>query len=175
METERIRRRKWFWAWQDEREETWLQDMAAQGYHLVDTNCPGVYDFVKGEPSETIYRLDFPYAAGQDLESYLQLFEDAGWEHVGSMGGWQYFRKTVQPGESAEIYTDNESKIRKYQRLVTYLAIFLPIWIVLRPDHLDRYAPWLGITVAILYAALMLGLFAGMLMLFLRIRELKAE
>jgi len=175
METTRIRKFKWFWAWQDEREEVWLQEMAAQGYYLEDPRFPGVYDFVRGEPSETIYRLDFPYTSGQDFESYLQLFADAGWDYVGSMGGWQYFRKKVQAGETAEIFTDVESKIKKYHRLMAYLTIFLPIWIALSPDHIDRFAPWFGITVTILYTALMLMLVTAMLMLFRRIQELKAK
>ena len=77
-----------------------------------------------------VYRLD--YIAGKfDRDDYLQLFADAGWEFVGEMMGWQYFRKEAKPGEDPQIFTDPESKIQKYQRLLVYFIIFLPIWVVL--------------------------------------------
>lgn len=118
---------KWFWPWQDEQEETWLGEMARQGWHLVTPGLFGQYTFTAGEKREVIYRLDFVSDYKKD-ESYLQLFQDAGWEHVGVLGGWQYFRKEVKPGETPEIFTDHDSKIAKYQRLLIYLVIFLPLF-----------------------------------------------
>jgi hypothetical protein len=41
------------------------------------------------------------------------------------MGGWQYFRKEAPAGETPEIYTDQASKVYKYQRLLLFLTIFL--------------------------------------------------
>jgi len=175
MKTSNVRRYKWFWAWQDEREEAWLSDMASQGYHLARLPFPGVYDFTQGDQTETVYRLDFPYVAGQEYESYLQLFEDAGWEHVGKMGGWQYFRRSVEPGETAEIFSDLDSKIKKYQRLLTYLVIFLPIWAVVLPDNLDRYSRVLGITVTVLFTAFTLLYAFAMIMIFRRIQQLNEQ
>jgi hypothetical protein len=70
------------------------------------------YTFEKGEPRNNFYRLDF-LSNYKDKENYLQLFEDAGWSHVGEYGSWQYFRKTALEGETPEIFTDNESKIKK--------------------------------------------------------------
>jgi hypothetical protein len=67
-----------------------------------------------------------------DKEDYLQLFRDAGWENVAETSGWHYFRQKAQPGEELEIYTDAESKISKYQRLLLFLAILtLPLFIAL--------------------------------------------
>jgi hypothetical protein len=77
-----------------------------------------------------VYRLG--YITGKfDREEYLQLFTDAGWEFVDEMMGWQYFRKESLSGEEPQIFTDPESKIQKYQRLLGYFIIFLPIWVVL--------------------------------------------
>lgn len=119
---------RWFWHWEDDKEEAWLSQMAKQGLHLVRPAPLARYSFAEGEPRDVVYRLDFVQSNKKD-ETYFQLFRDAGWEHVGEMIGWQYWRKEVKPGETAEIFTDAESKIRKYQRLIGFLAIiFLPIF-----------------------------------------------
>jgi hypothetical protein len=122
-----IQKSKWFWHWEDDKEEAWLGQMAKQGLHLVKPSTFGQYFFSRGEPRNVVYRLDFVQSNKKD-EAYFQLFRDAGWEHAGEMMGWQYWRKEVQPGESPEIFTDVESKVRKYQRLLGFLAIvFLPV------------------------------------------------
>lgn len=126
-ETKRVFR--WFWAWNDEQEEAWLTDMARKGWHLCEPGVFGFYTFERGAPHNVVYRLDFK-TAGKDREEYPQLFADAGWEHVGEMGGWQYFRKEAPEGETPEIYTDTSSKIHKYQRPFLFLVILLPIWSV---------------------------------------------
>lgn len=90
--------RKWFWAWEDEKEENWLREMSKQGYHLKEPLFIGSYLFESGEPQEYIYRLDFMSTPRKEQETYLQLFQDAGWEHVGSLGGWQYFRTRAEAG-----------------------------------------------------------------------------
>jgi hypothetical protein len=77
---------RWFWAWQDEKEEAWLGKMSKQGYHLSSINFPGFYSFGKGEPREYIYRLDYQTFRKKDRQEYLQLFKDAGWEYLGEMG-----------------------------------------------------------------------------------------
>jgi hypothetical protein len=116
---------RWFWAWQDHREEAWLGDMSRDGWHLEAFSLPGVYHFRKGSPKRYVYRLDFQTSPMQDREAYLQLFRDAGWEHLGNMAAWEYFRKEALPGEEPEIFTDPESKIAKYRRIIGYLYIFL--------------------------------------------------
>jgi len=119
---------KWFWAWNDEKEEQWLTEMAQQGWHLQSPCVFGAYTFEKGVPRNVVYRLDFK-TVGKDMDDYLQLFADGGWEHLGAMGGWQYFRKEAVEGEAVEIYTDNASKIQKYQRLLLFLVVLLlPIY-----------------------------------------------
>jgi hypothetical protein len=123
-----IKKSKWFWHWEDDKEEVWLTQMAKQGFHLVHPGTFGQYTFSAGEPHDVVYRLDFVTANKKD-DAYFQLFRDAGWEYVGEMVGWQYWRKEVKPGETPEIFTDAESKVQKYQRLLGFLAIiFLPIF-----------------------------------------------
>jgi hypothetical protein len=163
---------KWFWAWQDEKEESWLSEMAAKGYHFEQVTFPCFYQFRRGEPAKYVYRLDYQTLKTKDRDSYLQLFADAGWEHVGKMGGWEYFRKAYQNGEAPDIYSDNESKVNKYQRILTYLVIFLPILIILRPDAIDRYGPS-SLFIEGLFFVLILIYSYATIQLFRRILQLK--
>ena len=125
---------KWFWAWQDEKEEAWLSAMAREGWHLKELRLPGNYTFQSGNPREDHYRMDF-ITDRKNYQTYLQLFNDAGWEHLGELGGWQYFRMRGDGKDIPEIYTDKDSKVQKYQRLFAYLIIFFPVlWIfAIRP------------------------------------------
>ena len=111
--------------------------MSRQGLHLLQPSFLGQYNFVNGAPCEFAYRLDF-VANAKKNEDYYQLFRDAGWEHVGELGGWQYWRKEIQDGKEPEIFTDNASKIQKYQRLIGYMVIFFPIYIVLLTNPSTR-------------------------------------
>ena len=125
MDKSKIRKFKWFWAWQDEDEEAWLREMSNQGWHLSRIGFPTAYTFQSGPPEDYVYRLDYRSHWKMDKEDYLQLFSDAGWEYVEQMAGWHYFRQLAQPGEDLEIYTDAESKIEKYKRLLAFLVILM--------------------------------------------------
>ena len=54
--------------------------------------------------------------------------------HLGEMAGWQYFRKQAEPGQEPRIYTDPVSKTAKYRRLLGYLAIFVPFFVLFFPN-----------------------------------------
>lgn len=169
-----IKKFKWFWAWQDEKEEAWLGAMAAEGLHLEAISLPGTYHFRQGEPGNYVYRLDFQTLRARDRDDYLQLFEDAGWEHIGDMGGWVYFRHIVNGSEIPEIYSDRESKLIKYQRLIAYLIVFLPMMIILLTHASDvlRYGPWMGILVLFI-ASLMLLYALAMIQIFRRMNQIR--
>ena len=168
-EGEMVRKHKWFWAWQDEKEEAWLREMSQKGLHLASLGFAGFYYFTAGEPANYVYRLDF-VTASKDYQNYLQLFKDAGWEHRGHMGGWQYFRTLAGGGELPEIYSDPDSKIQKYYRVLAYLTIFLPIMIVIFTR--DNVPPYFAV-IKLVYAVFMIVYAFAMVKLFGRIRELK--
>lgn len=115
MQEDVVRKRKLFWSWQDEQQESWLSAMSSQGLHLVRRQFPAGFLFHKGPGREVAYRMDFNRS--NPTEDYLQLFKDAGWEHLGNYGGWQYWRKEIQNGVIPELFTDNASKAEKYRRL----------------------------------------------------------
>jgi Protein of unknown function (DUF2812). len=102
-----------FWAWEDEKEERWLEEMARDGWRLV--SGPVMYKFERSAPAEVRYRLDYP-PQDKNLQDYVRLCNDAGWERVLQFSGWQYFR--TSRADAPEIYTDKASRIAKYQRLL---------------------------------------------------------
>jgi len=118
----------WFWAWEDEKEEIWLCEMSQKGWHFKSVSLPGYYILEQGEPIDYVYRLDY-FSNRKDMDGYLQIFEDAGWDYMGEMNSWQYFRHEAVEGEMLEIFTDNQSKAKKYQRIMFFLIILLPIFL----------------------------------------------
>lgn len=120
----------WFWAWDDDKEEAWLREMANKGWHFASFTGLWTYTFVQGEPRDVVYRLDH-LTKDKDKDDYIQLFQDAGWEYAGqSFNGWQYFRKEAVNGEAPDIFSDNESKARKYRNFLFILIAILPIFII---------------------------------------------
>lgn len=159
----------WFWPFQDEQEERWLSAVASQGLHLVSVNEFGRYTFETGQPRDMVYRLDYRNPAKIDREDYLRLFADAGWEHAGQWSSWQYFRRPVQPGEAAEIFTDVDSKIDKYRRVSTAMLPFLALWIPL----LARNGPAVQ-AVAFVLLLLYLYILTGLLRRISQLRKKKS-
>jgi len=173
MEKEKMRKLRWFWAWDDEKEEKWLEAMSQNGWHLENPGLPCVYHFIKGEPRDYSYRLDFRTGSLKNLQEYLQICRDAGWKMVGRMGTWYYFRKECREGEKPEFYSDKDSKIQKYSRLLVFLVIFLPITLN-NVFNLSR-APHSGFFTGIRIFSLSILLFFSyaIIRLLLRIKELK--
>lgn len=168
-----LRKFHWFWAWDDEKEEIWLREMSLNGWHFKSYQFPSNYTFEKGKPVDYVYRLDY-FTDRKDTSNYLQIFQDAGWDHLGEMGGWQYFRKEVLDGETLEIYSDNESKAKKYQRILIFLIIFMPIYMgmMITPS---RSASTFMMIVSIFMAVLLMGYIYAIVRLWRRITELKKK
>lgn len=156
---------KWFWPWQDERLEAWLRRMSQQGWHLAAAGWPARYTFTRGEPADLVYRLDWQEASRKELPSYLQLFADAGWEHAGSQAGWQIFHRPAADGLAPEIFTDVDSKVAKYDRMIFAaggaFAAMLVVMVTLLYYQVDAVMGLLWLLLglaAIYYAVVMAGL-----------------
>ena len=168
-----IKKFKWFWAWDDEKEETWLTEMSRNGHHLKSIGFPGVYTFDNGAKTNYIYRLDFN-TNRKGYREYFRLFQDAGWEHVGEFGSWQYFRTEADAGEKPEIFTDNQSKGKKYGRILLFLIIFMPIYIFLLTRVNQASSTFYKIIMFVMFLFFLLYMYA-MLMLIRRISQLKKK
>ncbi len=125
MKSSTIKKARWFWPWQDEQEESWLSEMSKKGWHLQSVSLPCIYTFGSGDALAYTYRLDYMPDSEAKKPEYQQIFRDAGWDYLGEMSNWRYWRKLPKPGEKAEIFSDNESKLRKYKRLLGYMVFFL--------------------------------------------------
>ena len=161
MNQKLIRKTKWFWPWQDNQEEIWLEQMSQQGLHLNQAHIMAQYDFIKGQPETYTYRLDFQNSLkSKKNDDYLRIFADAGWEHLGAMSGWQYFRKMVKSGEEPEIFTDSDSKIQKYNRYLTYLGLtypaFLVVFVTLRNDW-PVWLMWFYVAIILFFSIFSIG------------------
>lgn len=120
-----------------------------------------------------IYRLDYQYLKGQDEPSYLELFADAGWEHVGQMANWHYFRRPEVAGLAREIFTDPESKAAKYRRLTPFvLIVFLLLAVQLNSDVYSRYPTAAMEALRLFLFCILLVLLYSLVRIGLRIREL---
>ncbi len=116
--------RKLFFAWGEEKEEVFLEDMAMQGWKLVDVGF-GKYIFEDADPAEKVYKFDFHSGFDKiDEKEYLQIYEDGGWQFVSKFGGWSYFcRDRSSDGYDLSLFNDNASRRKKYKRLLLFLAI----------------------------------------------------
>jgi len=131
---------RFFAVWQEGKEVLWLKSMSAKGWHLKRVGFLS-YEFEKGEPRDYEYTLDFRLEVREDMREYRGLIEDSGWQYLGHMGGWQYFRIEADKAAGAEIYSDTESLMGKYWRVVTILAISgLPLFIMFMSGSLNRPA-----------------------------------
>lgn len=115
---------KLFFAWGEEKEEKWLEERSLKGWHLYRVGFLN-YKFVKGLPKRFIYKFDFRLFSRKSEDEYLAIFKDAGWELIDIFASWYYFR--IDPevhGESEfDIYNDNLSRIKKYQRILLFILI----------------------------------------------------
>ena len=173
MEKKKMTQFKWFWAWDDDKEEKWLEDMSRNGWHLENPGLPCVYHFIKGEPRDYSYRLDFRTGSFKSLQEYLQICRDAGWEMLGRMSSWYYFRKECHGGEKPEFFSDKDSKVQKYRRLIIFLVVFLPIMLNGTRIIFAHEASWFFTGIGIVYVFLLLVWTYAIIRLLLRVSQLK--
>lgn len=118
---------KLFWAWDFDQEEDWLNDMAAQGWGLVDVGfCR--YTFEPCRPGEYGIRLELLEDRPDSPQSreYLDFLAETGADRVGHWFRWVYLRKRTDEGPF-ELFSDTASRVRHLRRV---LALVLPILIL---------------------------------------------
>lgn len=113
--------RKWFWAWEFDKEEQWLNDMAAQGKALVSARY-ATYEFEDSEPGEYAIRLEMleNMPASEEGQQYISFVEETGAEYVGKVMKWVYFRKKTADGPF-ELHGDNATRLKHLKRIIALL------------------------------------------------------
>ncbi len=103
METKKVF--KWYWVWDFDKEELWLNEMAAEGWALSRVGwC--TYYFEKTEPGEYEVRLECRKAD----DSYISFVQEMGAEYLGRVFLWIYFRRRSELG-AFELNSDLDSRI----------------------------------------------------------------
>ena len=97
--------RRWFWVWNFEKEELWLNQMAKTGWLLEKVGLCS-YHFIACEPGAYTVRLEMR----SPDDAYLDFMRETGAEYIGRMAQWIYFRKSVKYG-AFDIFSDIDSKI----------------------------------------------------------------
>lgn len=169
---------KWFWAWDFEKEEKWLNEMSAKGLQLAAVGfCR--YVFEEGTRGEYAYRLELlkDLPSNPESVSYIRFLEETGIEYIGSVIRWSYFRKKAADG-AFEIYSDIDSKIKHYKRIMTLFIAVTPA--VLFPavsnlnSYLDRgFSIELGLSIISFIVTILLGF--GVFKILMKINRLKKE
>ena len=116
--TELKKIRKWFWVWEFEKEEEWLNAMAQSGWVLEKTAFATFY-FRRCEPEAYTIRLEF-----HDYdEAYIQFMAETNAEYIGRMGcQWLYFRKKAEYG-AFDIFSDLDSRIKHLNKIAKVLSV----------------------------------------------------
>lgn len=102
---------KLFWVWEFEKEEAWLNEMAAEGWTLCSVGFFN-YTFERTMPEEYTVRLEM-YRNDPD---YLRFLEEAEVEYVGRVARWAYYRKRTEDGPF-ELFSDIGSRIEHLGRI----------------------------------------------------------
>ena len=114
--TQRKTVHKWWFVWDFEKEEQWLNTMAQSGWVLDGVGfC--TYHFIPCEPGEYTVRLEMH----SPDDAYIRFMQETGAEYLGRMVQWVYFRKKVRYGEF-DLFSDLDSRIAHLDRIGKALA-----------------------------------------------------
>lgn len=114
---ERISQYKWFWVWDYEKEERWLNEMAAQGWALCEVGFAR-YSFERTEPGAYIVRTEM---RGVDPAHRVSV-EESGAEYIGRMAKWIYFRRRSELGDFA-LFSDLGAKMEHLRQIYRMLLL----------------------------------------------------
>ena len=157
--------------------ESWLSDMAAQGWKLEpDDFFFGIASFLKTDPAPVRYRLE---ASPKRVSSWddnggvpdreaWELNTDYGWEYAGRRG--QFFIYRTGDPRAVELHTDPRVQAlaleavekRRLRSLIIFAAYWLfygSLWLW-RGGSLLLFAAYAGLPMVLLLAALFLGVMA---------------
>ena len=115
--------RKFFFVWDFDKEEKWLNEMAAKGLALVSVGfCK--YEFEDCGPGEyrVCLQLREKLPKHPEMQKYIEFMEETGAEHVGSFTRWVFFRKKASEGDF-QLFSDNASKVKHLTTMLSFVAL----------------------------------------------------
>lgn len=116
---------KCFFVWDFDKEEQWLNEMAAKGLALVSVGfCKYEFeDCVPGEYKVCLQMLD-KKPSHPESQKYIEFIEQTGAEQVGSYFRWVYFRKKAAEG-SFEVFSDNASRVKYLTSIASFVSLII--------------------------------------------------
>jgi hypothetical protein len=169
---------KWYWAWDFEKQEKWLNEMSAKGLQLIGVGfCK--YVFEEGIPGEYNFHMELLKKDSSHPESiaYIHFMEDAGIEHIGAINRWVYFRKKTSDG-IFDLFSDIDSRINHLKRICRLFIWMLAIEIGAFCVNIlaaIKGGLWSGAICAALLGVISVLLSIGATKTILKIRHLKNE
>lgn len=117
--------RKLFFVWDFDKEETWLNEMAAKGLCLVSVGfCKYEFeDCIPGEYRICLQLLD-ELPKHPEMQKYIEFMEQTDAEHIGSFTRWVYFRRKASDGDF-ELFSDNTSRIKYLSSILSFIALII--------------------------------------------------
>lgn len=118
----------WWWGWNPEKIENWLEEMEQDGWNLIKVDFNYLrFKFEKGEYRKIRYCVDYQNRVD---DNYFGILKEDGWELVGDRSiPWYMWRKSYD-NERPNIYTDAKSLIERNNRQLMTVGILLPFEIV---------------------------------------------
>lgn len=166
-----------FLMWDFDKEEKWLNEMAAKGLSLISVKFV-TYEFEDTLPGEYQIRLQFleNHMSCAEKEKYIGFLEETGVQHVGTYGRWIYLRKKAADG-GFELFSDNASRVKHLTNIIALLVILLGANLSSGGYNLMLYLQWgnpisLGF---ILNFLIILLLFYGIMKLLKKRKKIKEE
>ena len=152
---------KVIWVWNFDKEEKWLNEMAAKGLCLVSVGLCR-YDFEECNPGEYQIRMQLLENLPSNPESrkYMEFLESTNVEHIGSVLRWVYLRKKTADGDF-ELFSDNESRVKYLTQVIRFISVLTffclyigayNIFLAIKFSNVINYIGFVNIVIA-LFAA----------------------
>lgn len=144
--------RKFFAAAEFLEEERFLEQMHKDGWKFKTLNGMSKYEFEECPNEEYRYQLEFNNTSKNE-DSYLQMYQDYGWEYIEKFGHWYYFRKPKGIDSDDTIFSDNTSKIEMIKKInnqqllaLSIACIVTALWFIISlPASSNQFIIILGI------------------------------
>ena len=126
-----IEKTRFAWQYAPDKIEIWLEQMAQDGYHLNHMSISKSFFFLKGEPYQAKYHVDYQ---NRTDPSYFNLNKEAGWKlyftslsRFLNLSVWGQEYKDAPP----MFYSDSDSKIKHARKFaLTYSLCFFPVCLI---------------------------------------------
>ena len=128
--------KKLFFVWDFDKEEKWLNEMAAKGLCLISAGfCK--YEFEDCIPGEYKICLQLLEKSPKhpEMQKYIEFMEETGAEHVGSFTRWVYFRRNSSEGEFA-LFSDNASKVKYLTSMLGFITLIVGLNLLVGLENL---------------------------------------